>query len=78
MYLIQCIQEIEASITFFCKGKAANAKSMMSLLLLAAQKGEEITVEIEGDEADKALKSVRKAFATNFGEKEKGDLGENG
>lgn len=46
----------------------ADAKSILSVLALAASKGTELTIECEGHDEEVALRSVLELFDTGFGE----------
>ncbi len=46
----------------------ADAKSILSVLTLAASKGTELDLEITGDDQDAAMKAVEELFANGFGE----------
>lgn len=48
----------------------ANAKSPLSVLTQAAQKGHEILIEAQGESADAALEALKKLIESNFGEEE--------
>jgi phosphocarrier protein len=45
-------------ITVESNGRAANAKNIISVLALGAQKGQVITITTEGEGADEALSSL--------------------
>jgi phosphocarrier protein HPr len=46
----------------------ADAKSILSVLTLAASKGIELGIEIEGDDEKAAFDAVQKIFEEGFGE----------
>lgn len=46
----------------------ADAKSILSVLTLAATKGTEIVVTVEGADEEKALVAVKEIFQNGFGE----------
>ncbi len=46
----------------------ADAKSILSVLTLAASKGVEIKIEVEGADEAEARRAVVELFANNFGE----------
>jgi phosphocarrier protein HPr len=46
----------------------ADAKSILSVLTLAASKGTELNIEIEGADESKALETIEKIFKNGFGE----------
>ncbi len=46
----------------------ANAKSILSVLTLAASKGTKIELEVEGEDEDEAFSEISDIFETGFGE----------
>jgi phosphotransferase system HPr (HPr) family protein len=48
--------------------KTANAKSILTVLTLGAQKGAEITIKAEGGDAEEALTALEQLVLENFGE----------
>ena len=46
----------------------ADAKSILSVLTLAASKGIELEIEIEGEDAPAAFEAIQKIFEEGFGE----------
>ncbi len=51
-------------------GKAVDAKSVMSLMLLAANQGTEITVEVEGRDQEEAMQAIVSLINDRFNEDE--------
>ncbi|WP_341646497.1 HPr family phosphocarrier protein [Thauera sp. SDU_THAU2] len=51
-------------------GRRVNAKSIMGVMMLAAAKGSTITIDTDGDDADKALRELQDLIADRFGEGE--------
>jgi phosphotransferase system HPr (HPr) family protein len=51
------------AITIRCGEKTANAKSVLDLLLLAAEEGAELTIEAGGPESDAALDALGEVLA---------------
>ena len=51
-------------------GRRVNAKSIMGVMMLAAAKGSTITIDTDGDDADKALRDLQDLIADRFGEGE--------
>ncbi len=45
-----------------------NAKSIMSLMLLAAEKGARLRIRAEGDKAENAVRALVELFHSGFGE----------
>ena len=48
----------------------ADGKSIMAVMMLAAAKGSQITVETEGADADAALDAIANLVADRFGEED--------
>ncbi len=46
----------------------ANAKSILSILTLAAARGTVLIVKVEGNDEEKALAAIEEVFADGFGE----------
>jgi phosphocarrier protein HPr len=46
----------------------ADAKSILSVLTLAASKGVELEIEVEGEDEQAAFEAVREIFKNGFGE----------
>lgn len=51
-------------------GHKANAKSIMSVLALGAEKGTTVTLRAEGDDAEEAIDTLIELMTSNFGEGE--------
>lgn len=60
--------QYECQIQVSCHGKTIDGKSIMSLMLLAAAKGTEITLTAEGQDQEEALQSLLNLIADKFGE----------
>ncbi|MGC2238132.1 MAG: HPr family phosphocarrier protein [Pyrinomonadaceae bacterium] len=46
----------------------ADAKSILSVLTLAASKGTELKLNVDGEDEEKAFQSISEIFADGFGE----------
>jgi phosphocarrier protein HPr len=51
-------------------GRRVNAKSIMGVMMLAAGKGSEVEIEIDGDRETEAMDALRALIADKFGEGE--------
>ncbi|MDX2234076.1 MAG: HPr family phosphocarrier protein [Hyphomonadaceae bacterium] len=60
----------EARVTVKRDGEAADATSLMDLMMLGAGVGSEIEVEAEGVQAAEALDAIARLVADRFGEGE--------
>lgn len=47
---------------------SADAKSILSVLTLAATRGTELEIKIEGEDEAEAIKAIEELFASGFGE----------
>ncbi|MBI2810451.1 MAG: HPr family phosphocarrier protein [Candidatus Melainabacteria bacterium] len=66
--IARLLQSIKASVSFTYRKETVNAKSIMSILMLAATKNSLITVVVEGEDAQEAMDRIVETFDTNFGE----------
>lgn len=60
----------ESAITLVREDKSiyADAKSILSVLSLAASTGQELGLEVEGPDEDDAFEAVKELFVSGFGE----------
>lgn len=68
--LANTANQFSSKVTVSCNGKAIDAKSIMSLMLLAACKGTDITIAAEGSDAELAVASVVELINNRFDEDE--------
>jgi phosphocarrier protein len=67
-------QLVRLASTFPCEievskdGMSVNAKSIMGVMMLAAECGSEILLRTDGEQADAALDALAKLVAEGFGE----------
>lgn len=68
--IVQMLQGCSCSVSFTCGDDEVNAKSLLSLLMLAAAKNTQITVTVEGQESDveKTMQELVQGFNNSFGE----------
>jgi len=57
---VQIANKFDARITVKHDTERVNGKSIMGILMLGAEKGSEITIEAEGDDADVAVLELEK------------------
>jgi len=65
---VQAAMAHESRITVAKAEKRGNAKSILAILALGVQQGEEISIEAEGSDEIDAVKSLVKLIEDNFGE----------
>lgn len=68
--LVQLANSFKSDIMIARNGRQANAKSIMSLMMLAAAKGAQITVTCNGVDEETAIEKICELFADRFGENE--------
>lgn len=67
-YIVKLLQNTKSSVNFVHKKESINARSILSILMLAARKNSQITITVEGDDAKEVMDKLTIAFETGFGE----------
>jgi phosphocarrier protein len=67
--IVKLLQPLKSSVSFTYKDETINARSIMSILMLAAKKNAQITITVEGDDAELAMRRLITVFEEEFGEK---------
>lgn len=67
--IVKLLQLQKASVSFTYKDETINARSIMSILMLAAKKNTQLTVTVEGEDAEVTMDRLSAAFEQEFGEK---------
>ena len=62
--------EFSAEIEVEKDGKRVNGKSIMGVMMLAASKGSNIKLFVDGDDADNAMEKLKTLVLDRFGEDE--------
>ena len=62
--------EFEADVTLIKEEKSVDAKSIMQVMMLAASKGMNITIQAEGSDQDQAVEAITQLIADKFEEDE--------
>jgi phosphocarrier protein HPr len=66
--IAKLLQEVKSSVSFtYCK-ETVNARSIMSILMLAATKNTQIVIDIVGPDAQETMDKLVAAFENKFGE----------
>jgi phosphocarrier protein HPr len=68
--LVQTVNKFSAQVTFQKDGQIADGRSIMGVLTLAAPQGSKIQVEVNGEDADQALRAIEKLIDRRFNEAE--------
>jgi len=68
--LVSCANRFGSTIEIIKEDHSVNAKSILAVMMLAASKGTEIELIIDGDDERAAMEGVTSLIAERFGEKE--------
>ena len=68
--IVECAGRFSSDIWLHYKGKEIDAKSIMSVLMLAAPVDAELGLRIEGSDESLARDALEQLFGTGFGELE--------
>jgi phosphocarrier protein len=66
--LVQAANRFRSEVLVEKDGMEVNGKSIMGVLTLAAAKGSQITLSIEGEDSDVALAALAQLIEAGFGE----------
>jgi phosphocarrier protein NPr len=66
--LVQCCQPFASRVTVCHGAQQADATNIMSLLMLAAPCGTELTLEADGEDGEAVLNALEQLFAARFDE----------
>ena len=66
--LVRTASQFEADVEVIKDGKTANAKSIMSIMMLAAAQGATVEVSADGPDEAAAIESIEHLIADRFGE----------
>jgi phosphocarrier protein len=67
--IVKLLQPRKSSVFFTYKSETINARSIMSILMLAAKKNAQIEVTVDGEDAEETMSHLLMAFEQEFGEK---------
>lgn len=67
--IVKLLQPQKSSVSFTYKDETINARSIMSILMLAAKKNAQITITVDGEDAEITMQRLLAAFEQEFGEK---------
>ncbi len=67
--LVQTANRFRSEVLVEKDGMEVNGKSIMGVLTLAAAKGAQITVSVEGDDCEPALTALARVIESGFGER---------
>jgi phosphocarrier protein len=62
--------QYKSDVTLGRNGQQANGKSIMGIMMLAAGKGTQVDLTVDGEDEDRALTALTELIANRFGEDE--------
>lgn len=66
--IVKMLQSCKSDVFFTHKKDTINAKSILSILMLAARRNAKITISVEGEDAPVIMDKLVDAFENQFGE----------
>lgn len=66
--IVKLLQGSKSHVTFTHKSVTINAKSILSILMLALSKNSTIKIDVDGDDAEDIMRKLIDGFNTQFGE----------
>ena len=68
--LVNCASRYASEVSISRKGNRVNAKSIMGVMMLAASKGVQLELEIEGEDEQECRDALVELISNRFGEDE--------
>ena len=68
--LVNCASKFESEVFIDKQGNRVNAKSIMGVMMLAASKGTEIRLDVDGRDEDSCMEAITKLINDRFDEAE--------
>ncbi len=66
--IAKILQGSRATVTFTYRKETINARSIMSILMLAVSRNAQILITVEGDDAETVMSNLVDVFESQFGE----------
>ena len=66
--IVKAAARFKAEVTIVKDGLDVNAKSIMGVMMLAAECGSTVSLRAEGEDADAAIEAIAQVIADGFGE----------
>ena len=66
--LVKTASQFDAEVFLSCEGTEVNAKSIMSVMMLAAAMGSIVKIKTEGADEEKAMGAIAALFENKFNE----------
>ena len=68
--VVEAASKFDCEVTLTKDGMSANGKSIMSVMLLAAEPGSEVELSAEGPQAEQVADAIDQLFQARFNEEE--------
>ena len=68
--LVNCASQFESEVFIGRNGNRVNAKSIMGVMMLAASKGVELELEVDGSDEESCQQALVDLIGNRFGENE--------
>ncbi len=65
-HIVQTANRFKSDVWLIRGDLKVNGKSIMGVMMLAAEKGSEVTIQVEGVDEEECLATVEKAFMIRF------------
>jgi len=65
--LVQAVEGLDCDIALEKDGEKVNGKSIMGIMILAAERGSEIIVSARGPDAERAMEEIGRIVSGNYG-----------
>ena len=69
--IVQLLQSCKSAVAFTYRKETINARSIMSILMLAAKKNTQLMISVEGVDAKETMAKLMHIFEKRFGEDER-------
>lgn len=66
--IVKLLQNCQSDVFFTFRDQTINAKSILSILMLAAPQHSKISIEVVGEDAEVVMDNLLDAFENSFGE----------
>lgn len=66
--LVKLANRYKSKIILSKDGESVDAKSIMGVMMLGAEKGSTVHIEVDGDDAEEAANAIVELFTQGFGE----------
>ncbi len=67
-HIVKLLQNVKSEVFFTYRKETVTAKSILNILMLAVPKNGQITITIEGEDANEVCEELLAAFENQFGE----------